>query len=295
MNVLIIGCGDIGTAVGIKLAGDGINVTGVRRSAASLPTPITLLTADVTQKDDAQKICQQHYDVALIILTPDQFTDDAYRQSFVDSTENLLAAWQQANTAPKHVFFVSSTGVYAQNDGSWVDEDSPTEPQSFSGRRLWQAEQLINRAAIPSTIIRFGGIYGAGRSHLIDDVKAGIGAADEPIYTNRIHRDDCVGILVFLIHKALHKETLATVYIGVDSLPASAYTVKTWIADQLNIPAAQRNLTIANTQRGGNKRCSNQRTGFAGWCSIGSHRTGRKRPCSPPSDTGLADLCGACS
>ena len=62
--------------------------------------------------------------------------------------------------------------MYSQNDGGWVDEDSPTEPDSFSGRRLLEAEQILAASPFGTVSLRLGGIYGPGRTGLIDRVRA---------------------------------------------------------------------------------------------------------------------------
>ena len=61
------------------------------------------------------------------------------------------------------MFFTSSTGVYAQTHGEWVDEDSPTEPVRYAGKRLLEGERLLLSGPFPATIVRLAGIYGPGR------------------------------------------------------------------------------------------------------------------------------------
>ena len=69
--------------------------------------------------------------------------DKAYRKAYVDGPRNLLGALSTRGETVRRFFFTSSTGVYGQSNGEWVDESSPTEPGSFSGRRLLEGEQTV--------------------------------------------------------------------------------------------------------------------------------------------------------
>jgi nucleoside-diphosphate-sugar epimerase len=127
-----------------------------------------------------------------------------------------------------------------------------------------EAEQLLAASDIPYTVIRFAGIYGPGRRRLIEQVLAKQGCPKEPpLYTNRIHRDDCVGFLAHLISLDRQGVKLARLYLGVDSEPVSMWQVKQWLAEQLAIdPAA---MTAAEQTRRGSKRCSNHRMLTSGY------------------------------
>ncbi len=102
--------------------------------------------------------------------------------------------------------------------------------------------------------MRFGGIYGPGRDRLIREVKAGASCvADPPVYTNRIHRDDCAGVLRHLMSlRSPH-----VVYCGVDSEPAARCVVLDWLADRLGAPPPARLPPDPSAARG--KRVSNAR------------------------------------
>src|SRR5690606_24982960 len=100
----------------------------------------------------------------------------------------------------RRVLFASSTAVYGQDDGSWVDETSPTEPRRFTGRCLLEAEALLAGSGLGFSNVRFAGIYGPGRGRLLSQVLDGSAVfGSEPHITNRIHRDDCAGFLQHLI------------------------------------------------------------------------------------------------
>jgi nucleoside-diphosphate-sugar epimerase len=159
--------------------------------------------------------------------------------------------------------FVSSTGVYAQQDGSWVDEDTPAEPREFSDRALLDGERAVLGGPLPATVLRLGGIYGPGRTRLIESVRRGEARVRPGLYTNRIHRDDAAGALAHLLALA----EPAPVYLGVDDEPAAEADVLNWIADRLGLPRppASRAVPHDRLEHRGNKRCRNARLRGSGY------------------------------
>jgi nucleoside-diphosphate-sugar epimerase len=124
--------------------------------------------------------------------------------------------------SPSHFFLVSSTSVYGQQKGEWVDETSPTEPTGFAGKRLLESEQVLRDGPFRGTVVRFGGIYGPRRIGLIERVRSGGAVVSRATrYTNRIHRDDCAGALRHLAKLA----TPDDLYLGVDSEPTEEAAV----------------------------------------------------------------------
>src|SRR5690606_21764202 len=147
--------------------------------------------------------------------------------------QRLIAALQ---TPPAAVLFVSSISVYHQNDGSWVDEDSATLPEGFSGRRLLEAERLWADSGLRSSSIRLGGLYGPGRDHLLRRLRSGKRSPPEPPrFSNRIHRDDAVGLLAHLLDIAMTGGRLAERYCGVDSQPTPLAEIERWLADAMGL------------------------------------------------------------
>jgi nucleoside-diphosphate-sugar epimerase len=186
----------------------------------------------------------------------------------VQGPRNLLTALQRQEQAPRRIVFTSSTGVYAQRSGEWIDEDSPTEPSTDSVRALLIGERVFGASGFPTTVVRFGGIYGPGRARLIDEVAAGVARCPpgEPRWSNRIHLDDCSGVLDHLMQIAKP----ADLYVGVDREPAPFCEVIRWIAKRLGAaeppigepPAA---ALTARSWRLTNKRCSSARLAASGY------------------------------
>ena len=256
-TTLILGCGDIGTALGQRLQAQGQRVIGVRRRAESLrDTGLEAVSADFTAPDSLAALPDA--DILVYVASADRFEEAAYRAAYPEGLAAALAEFGARKKAPRHVFFVSSTSVYAQRDGETVDEASPTEPTGFSGQLMCEAERALLDHALPGSVVRFSGIYGPGRDRLIRQVGEGRIAPPSPaMYTNRIHRDDCAGVLAHLIGRMLEGESLEELYLATDCEPAPLHDVMAWLARQLKVEATE---TIQSPlRRRASKRCSNAR------------------------------------
>lgn len=262
-DILVAGCGDVGGALAQRLRDAGHRVAGLRRRAGLLPAGIEPLAADLGEPATLAPLAERRFDIVVVTSAAGRFDEDHYRRVYVEGLANLL----DVLCGTPQVLLASSTGVYHQSHGEWVDEDSPTEPRGFSGRILLEAEALLHeRVAHRATVLRFGGIYGPGRERLLREVAAGIGCAREPVrYTNRIHREDCAGILQFLIGRLLRGEALSPLYLGVDSEPAPMWEVRHWIAAELGVALDDAAGDAQGGRAPGSKRCSNRRLREAGY------------------------------
>jgi nucleoside-diphosphate-sugar epimerase len=232
-RVLIAGCGDVGTALGRNLSIAGHEVWGLKRRPGDLPTGIQPLAADLTDPATLTAL-PAALDYLVYSAAAAGFGEEAYQAAYVTGVRHLLDALRQDGQRPKRLLFTSSTSVHAQNQGEWVDEDSPAGAEGFSGRCIRQGEQLMWDSGWPAVVVRFGGIYGPGRTRLIDSVRDGTAtrSADPPLYTNRIHRDDCARVLEHL----LFLSDPAPLYLAVDDDPAPLNEVLSWLAAQLGVP-----------------------------------------------------------
>lgn len=258
-NILIMGCGDLGTATGRQLAEAGHTVWGLRRHPEQIPAPIRPLAGDFGIPDGLPPL-PADLDTVYFIATPGEFTDAAYRRAYVDGLRNTLGALERDGQRPRRIILVSSTSVYGADDGRWVDETSPTEPTRFSGRRLCEAEELLSGSPFPGVIVRFGGIYGPGREYHLRKVCEGIrGQHTAPAWTNRIHRDDCVGLLVHLFGL----ESPEPLYLGVDDAPVLRHELLAWLAQQLELdPPGEPPMPPGKVS---GKRCHNNRLHASGY------------------------------
>jgi nucleoside-diphosphate-sugar epimerase len=200
------------------------------------------------------------FDALVYAAAADRSSEEAYRAAYVDGLRNALDAIGACGHPPRRVLFTSSTAVYAQQAGEWIDEESPTEPRHFNGLRMLEAERVLLGSGLRATALRLGGIYGPGRTRLVESVRRGRAPARPGRYTNRIHRDDAAGALRHLLGLALAGEPLAPLYVGVDDEPADEATVVEWLAARLGVPAP-----VVSTAQPSNKRCCNARLRATGY------------------------------
>lgn len=260
-NILIVGCGDLGSRLGESLSKQGHDVYGIRRDIHKIPASISPIGCDIFS---ANPSLPKNLNYVYYILSATNFNDDSYYQAYVLGVQNLLNSLQ-GQTQIKRIFFVSSTSVFGQSSGEWVDETSQVDDSSFSSKRLLEGESLINESDYPSSIIRFGGIYGVGRTHLIDLVLDGKAHCLEDSFSNRINADDCVGILehILTIDNSVSLESL---YIGVDNQPTLTCEVYEWLAEQLSVSDIEHvDPSEHSRTKRSNKRLSNQKLRDTGY------------------------------
>ncbi len=264
MKVLIVGCGDLGSAVGRLLLAQGHQVAGVRRSSAALPEGMQAIVADVSVSADLPELSQFAPDVLLYCVAAGAHDDAAYRLAYVQGLRNVMQAVQSAANLQR-VFFVSSTGVYGQLGDSLLDETIAPRPDGFSGQRMLEAERVLPQFSVPYTILRLSGIYGPGRTRLLRMAQTPAAWPSQNIWSNRIHRDDAAAFILFLMQRVTHPTQAASLsdcYIVTDDKPVDQYSVLLWLAQQMGVDTSQ--VTVPAIT--GGKRLSNQRlrsTGFA--------------------------------
>jgi nucleoside-diphosphate-sugar epimerase len=258
-KALLIGCGDLGLRCANWLLRNDFVVWGAKRSN-NLPNSIRYLPVDVTNVAQVQSIANTEWDVVLITLTTRG--ESNYQRVYVDGVKNILDALQ----GKPLLLFASSTSVYGQNDGSYVDEASATQPKGFSGKTLLKAEALLRSAHLPAVSIRFSGIYGGGRfNHLIEQLRQGSICPKDPVhYSNRIHVDDAARFLCHLIEQHQKGHALEPVYLASDSEPPKLRDLMEWLARREGI-AIDGLKEDYQPRRGGNRRYRNSKllaTGF---------------------------------
>ncbi len=252
-HVLIAGAGYVGLALAEILVAAGHRVTGLKRTPPVADHGLRWLAADVTRPETLAAL-PGDLDAVVCALAPSGRGEAAYREIYLEGTGNLLAAMPRRGLP---LLLVSSTGVYGQDGGEWVDEDTPPAPVTPSGRILLEAEDRVLAARPDATIVRFSGIYGPGRTWLIDRVRSGQPMqVDPPSYTNRIHRDDCARVLAWLLARRLAGDELPPRLLASDDDPAPLSEVMTWIADLLDCPAPP--PAPRDPAAPGNKRCRNE-------------------------------------
>ncbi|MDE2758150.1 MAG: NAD-dependent epimerase/dehydratase family protein [Acidobacteriota bacterium] len=261
-RILIAGCGYVGQELGLRLVREGHFVCGLRRSPGQLPPGLRGFSADLTRPETLRDL-PGPFDVVFYTAGADRRSEAGYRSAYLEGLGNLIGALQGQNPPVRRLFFTSSTAVYGQSGGEWVDEDSPAEAGHFRGRLLRDAEQVLLGGPIAGTVVRVGGIYGPGRQRLIDSVRRGEACCFEgpPRYLNHVHRDDCAGALAHL----MGVDSPRSLYMLVDHEPAEQCGVLRWIAGRLKVPVPRRAPAGAGKPNRGTKRCRNARLVESGY------------------------------
>ncbi|MGZ8927833.1 MAG: SDR family oxidoreductase [Methylobacter sp.] len=258
-KILIVGCGAIGSELAEVLSAQGHEVTGLKRKPPlSASGPIRYVAADISSSADLAGL-DSDFSQAFFIVSPDGRDEQSYRAVYETGLDNLLVRFAQTPW-----LMVSSTSVYGQSQGEWVDEDSAAEPANITSRLIRQAERKLLALSPANIVVRFSGIYGPGREHLLRQaMQAPAIQQTPPYFTNRIHQRDCVGVLAFLLEQRLAGKALAQCYLASDDDPAPMWEVMTWLADRLHCPPPSVKKVDADV--GMNKRCSNTRLKALGY------------------------------
>lgn len=262
-SVLIAGCGDVGSRLATQLLANDWQVYGLRRSIDRLPAGVIGVAGDLFNEQCPDQWPKGNIDYLVYSAAATEHDEAGYQAAYVDGLKHTLDWLKQHNQQPKRLIFVSSSGVYGQKNGEWVDETSPAEASSYSGRIMLEAEQVALHSGIPASVVRLTGIYGPGREWMLGQVRKGYRVAvDPPLYGNRIHADDAGGLIAFLLQADLQGKSLDDCYIGVDNAPVPLAEVVDWLRERLGITewAAE-----ASVRRAGSKRCSNARAKALGW------------------------------
>ncbi|MEZ5570581.1 MAG: epimerase [Halioglobus sp.] len=259
-SVLIVGCGDLGIRAGTLLSRQGWRVSGVRRNTAALPAEFVGYNADYTQPGSLAFAEALQPEFVIAVFNPAARSLAGYQAGFQGAMRNLLTGLGQHR--PRHIMMTSSTRVFAEAHGGWVDETSAVTDDDDSALAIIAAERDLLDSGHHASVVRFAGIYGNPDSRLLSRICRGELCSPEPVsFTNRIHREDCAGFLVHLIQQADAGKSLQPIYIGVDDQPAPRYEVESWLARQLGLqdqiarePAAGQPAPIHGS---GHKRCRN--------------------------------------
>ena len=248
---LILGCGYLGRRVGQAWLAAGDSVTALTRSNSKLLQSLGIepIVGDVLNPESLKPLPQ--VETILYAIGLDRSAGNSMREVYVDGLRNVLEHVPQS----KRFIYVSSTGVYAQTDGDWVDVDSPTEPEEGSGSVVLEAEKLLRERRPDAMILRFAGIYGPGRLLRKDSLLQGEAQGGDPEkWLNLIHVDDGVKAVLAAESRGKHGST----YLIADNTPVSRRDFYTELAKLLNAPPATFDDSAPSPGRETNRRISNR-------------------------------------
>jgi nucleoside-diphosphate-sugar epimerase len=260
-HILIAGCGYVGEATADLFYGAGWAVEGWTRSlqsaAALAKKPYPVRAVDISQPIQIDE-SSGSFDVVIHCASSGGGGTEMYSQVYLEGARNLLAAFRGSK-----LVFTSSTSVYAQRDGSWVTEQSETNPQNETGRILLETEKLV--LAHDGTVARVAGIYGPGRSALLKKFLCGTATIDSETdrFVNQVHRDDIASALFNLVNR---QSTGREIYNVVDDEPIRQSDCYRWLSQRLSRPVPPIRKSAKSQKRGNsNKRVSNAKLRQAGW------------------------------
>ncbi|MFB6163195.1 MAG: NAD(P)H-binding protein [Halococcoides sp.] len=230
-SVAILGCGSVGCELGRILAGR-VRTVGVRRSESGLQrvrgAGIEAVQADLT--DPSRLGAVPDVDAVVVAATPDDRSAAAARALHVDGLRTAIDHFAARSTPPERLVYVSSTGVYGDHDGGWIDESTAIDPPTAKLEAIATAERIVrDRSAIDGTVARFGGLYGPDRYRMARYVEGPVTAG----WLNSIHRDDAASAIAHL----LAVDACPAVVNVVDGTPVDKHAFADWLADRCDRPA----------------------------------------------------------
>lgn len=258
-SVLIAGCGYVGVATAKIFRGEGWNVTAWTRSG-KIPDETLLIPARAVDLRDRESVQQNSFKCDVVIHCASSGGGEVadYQSTYRDGVANLVACFPKAR-----LLFASSTSVYGQRDGSWVDENSPAEPSSTKGRILREAEEIVLSSV--GIVLRLGGIYGPGRSFLLQSVLNGTASISDSAdrWVNQVHREDIASVIFLLARE--EAKTPTRIFNVVDDSPAPRGEILLWLSATLGKPLSNSKETVARRRADSNKRVSNRKLRALGW------------------------------
>lgn len=271
MNIAIIGCGYVGTAVARHWhRNNRYQVTATTTTPERTSELEQVAQRVVVAKGDdetALKAVVQNQDVIILSIAPKlSLGANSYEATYLHTAKNLVKVLQQASSV-KQLIYTGSYSVYGNKNGAWVDERSPLTPANQNGQILVQTEQVLLAAAdenLKVCIFRLGGIYGPRRelteifSRAFGSTRPGTGED----FSNWIHLDDIVAALDFAV-----VQQLQGIYNLVIDDPQPSSNLLDRLSQKYSLPKVMWNPS-AQEVRPYNARVSNQKIKAAGYSFI---------------------------
>ena len=238
MHILFIGYGKTSQRVAKHLFEQGHQISTISQSQKT-DTYATHHLQDMHQLD------LNHFDpidMVYVLVTPSQRGIEAYQQTYVESVVPIVQ--ELKNHPVKRLVVVSSTRVYGEHAGEYVDDESPICPSDAQGHILQKMEQLWQSYFPKAIIVRPTGIYGTSIARLKKL------AQQSQVYpswhwSNRIHIDDLAKFLAMLAGL----ENIENSYIVSNNQPLAMHEILLWLQQQLHLPQ----LKLLSTQYTGKR------------------------------------------
>jgi len=232
-KLLVIGCGKLGQKLGLLAKKTPLDLLGFKRKKIT-STNIRIEQQDIFDKSFFDKVKIHSPDFILYSLSADEQSEKSYRRNYIEGLKQVIKSIKYINNF-QHLFFVSSTSVYGDNNDQFIDEFSETSPKNFRGTILLEAENLLNTVKFNSTVLRLSGIYGSGRNYMIKLSQDAESWPKVDRWTNRINEDDAANFIIFLLNQCLQGEIPEKLYLLTDKEPVTLFRLLNWIRQNLNL------------------------------------------------------------
>jgi nucleoside-diphosphate-sugar epimerase len=257
-RLVIFGCGYVGGEVARQALARDLRVTALTRNAEKAAglraAGIETVVADLAS-DAWHAAIPGGAEFVLNAVSSGGDGVEGYRRSYLEGMKSILA-WARARGPAGTLVYTSSTSVYAQDGGVRVDESAPVAGRDERAAVLVETERLLldglpgegGRPAARAFVLRLAGIYGPGRHHLIDQVRAGEVSGNGGHHLNLIHRGDiCAAIWAGFGAPAAVDGGVFNV---ADDGAATKAEVAAWLAAQLGVPTPRFSGLPAAGRRG---------------------------------------------
>jgi len=230
LNIFIIGFGDIGQRVARLERQEGRKTTALTRTPKQLPD-ILFVPGDLDHPETLKKLPTGNRLVCYFAPPAAEGTTDQRMQNWLASLK--------PDSLPQKIIYISTTGIYGNQDGAWVDENTPPKPQTARAKRRLDVEQKLKRWSrthnIPVVILRVAGIYSPEQLPVeaIRQRRPVLRPSEAPC-SNRIHADDLARVCFAAAHH--HTGTGVTIYNATDGQASTMTDYFHTIADTLGLP-----------------------------------------------------------
>jgi len=240
-NIQLMGCGYIGKKIAHRLDPEENNLTCFVQSETSKKicrsAGLNCFKFDLDDSDFklTAKTHSSFEKSVIAYLVPPQprGASDNRMQTFISMLNKLIES-------PEKILLISTTGVYGNCHGEWIDEMRPANPQVDRARRRLSAEVLLKKYCeknkVQLIIFRVPGIYAVDKLP-IKRISSGepIVNAQDSGYTNRIHADDLVSFCV----EAIIEKVQSGIYNCCDGQPSTMNDYFMKVADAMKLPRPQ--------------------------------------------------------
>lgn len=223
-TLLIIGCGKLGIKIGSDLRKQ-FDVIGIKRNAISKFHDFKIIFLNIFDPAFDEILIKINPEYVIYSIAADDQSSSSYQKAYFEGLKISVKSIKENCPKFKHLFFISSTRVYGQNNHNIMTERTPPEPNDFGGEAIYEGELSILESDISASILRLSGIYGEQRTRLIEMAQNHSSWPKENRWTNRIFDKDAVNFITFLLNQLQKNIAIEPLYLVTDNSPALLYDV----------------------------------------------------------------------